>query len=251
MARLDDVVAFCLERTQTLAWKDFPGAWNGLQVANGGEVRRIGAAVDAGLVPFRLAEQEGVDFLIVHHGLFWDNHRPLTGPAYVKIRTLLRADCALFSCHLPLDAHPEIGNNALLARELELAPKRGFLPFEGREVGLVAEGGLPRAELRRRLDMLFPGAVTAIEYGPETPAEVAILTGSGASAVAELRPAGLHTLVTGEIRQNHFNLAQEHELNLYLCGHYATETFGVQALAREAAEHFGLPWSFLATPCPL
>ncbi len=116
MVSLQSLVHACDERTRRAAFKDAPGAFNGLQVANEGQVTKIGAAVDAGLVPFERAVEAGVDFLIVHHGLYWDMPKPLVGTAYKRVATLVRGNCALYSNHLPLDAHPELGNNALLAK---------------------------------------------------------------------------------------------------------------------------------------
>ena len=118
MAKLTDLVAYCDKRTRLAAFEDAPGARNGLQLANRGRVSKIGAAVDAGLVPFQRAVEADVEFLIVHHGMFWDMPRPLTGPVYNRLATLIHGDCALYSNHLPLDSHPQIGNNALLARQL-------------------------------------------------------------------------------------------------------------------------------------
>lgn len=251
MPSLTDLVACCDELTRSAAFRDFPGASNGLQVANNGRVAKIGAAVDAGVGPFQQAVAAGVDFLIVHHGMYWDMPRPLTGPVYERVATLLRGNCALYSSHLPLDAHPELGNNALLARQLGLAPARGFLPYEGNDIGLIAASPLSRAALREKLRALFPRGVTAIEFGSERPATIALLTGSGMSAVPQLRAAGADTLVTGELKESVFNQAQEEKLNLYLCGHYATETFGVKALAAELARKFNLSWEFIATDNPL
>jgi dinuclear metal center YbgI/SA1388 family protein len=245
-----DLVAYCDQRTRRAAFADAPGAWNGLQMANDGRATKIGAAVDAGAVPFRKAVEAGVDFLIVHHGMYWDMPLPITGKVYDRVSTLLRGNCALYSNHLPLDSHPEIGNNALLARQLGLAPRRGFIPNAGGDIGLIAAGGLPRAALRAKLEKLYP-RVIAIEYGSDTPAEVAFCSGGGNSAVPELAPAGVDTLVTGELREEFFNRAQEERLNLYLCGHYATEVHAVRALAAELAEKFGLPWTWIATENPL
>lgn len=250
MPKLADLVAWCDRRTRRAAFVDFPGAANGLQVANNGRVTRIGAAVDAGLVPFEQAAAAGVDFLIVHHGLFWAPPRPITGPTHRKLATLLRANCALYSSHLPLDAHPRIGNNALLARQLGLRPARTFLVHEGEAIGLVARAARPRAALRRRLEGLY-SRVVAIEFGSARPREIAFCSGSGNSAVPALAPAGVDTLVTGELREEWFNYAQEYRLNLYLCGHYATEVHGVRALAAGLAKKFRLPWEFIATANPL
>ena len=106
MAQLTDLVAYCDQRTRRAAFKDAPGAFNGLQVANRGVVTKIGVAVDAGLVPFQRAVAAEVDFLIVHHGMYWDMPRALTGPVYERVATLIAGNCALYSNHLPLDSHP-------------------------------------------------------------------------------------------------------------------------------------------------
>lgn len=250
MARLSDLVAYCDRRTRRSAFKDAPGAFNGLQVANRGRVTKIGAAVDAGVEPFRRAVAAGVDFLIVHHGMYWDMPRPLTGAVYDRVATLIGGNCALYSNHLPLDAHPDLGNNALLAAQLGLRRTRGFLPNEGGDIGLIARNRHSRAELRRRLGQLYP-RVIAIECGTDKPREVAFCSGSGNSALSALAGTVVDTLVTGELREEHFNRAQEEKLNLYLCGHYATEVHAVRALAAELAAKFKLPWEFIATDNPL
>jgi dinuclear metal center YbgI/SA1388 family protein len=250
MARLDDLVSYCDRRTRRAAFKDAPGACNGLQLANGGTVTKIGAAVDAGVEPFRQAVAAGVDFLIVHHGMYWDMPRPLTGAAYARVATLIRGDCALYSNHLPLDGHPEIGNNALLAQQLGYKRRRPFLVRDGEAIGCVADSRLTRSALRARLEQLYP-RVVAIECGGERPRRVAFCSGAGNSAVPELAAAGADTLVTGELREEWFNRAQEEKLNLYCCGHYATEVHAVRALAAELAKKFELPWVFLPTDNPL
>ncbi len=250
MPTLSDLVAYCDQRTRRTSYKDAPAAFNGLQVSNSGRVRKIGAAVDSGLIPFQKAASAGVDFLIVHHGMYWDMPRPLTGPMYDRVTTLLRSDCALYSSHLPLDAHSELGNNALIARQLELTPTRGWLPNEGGDVGVIASTSTQRNKLRSKLESLYP-RVIAIEYGSTNPSEIAICSGSGNSAISCLSVTGCDTLVTGELREEYFNFAQEQRLNLYLCGHYATEVHAVKALAAELSIRFGLPWEFIATENPL
>lgn len=251
MVELPKVVAFCDRRTRRTDIPDFPPAHNGLQIENTGTVSKIGAAVDAGERPFEEAAAQGIDFLVVHHGVFWDPPVPLTGPRYRKIRFALERNLAVYGSHLPLDCHPEIGNNALLAKALDLTRVDSFLPYEGTNIGLVATAPESRGELRERLERLFPGGVAAIEEGSERPERIGILTGSGSSAVERLADAGLDTLVTGELKQHFFNVAQEHRLNLYCCGHYRTETFGVRALAEETARYFDLPSAFVSTDCPL
>lgn len=252
MPSLQDIVAFCDRRIRKSEIKDFDGAYNGLQLENNGNVTKIGAAVDAGQLPFAAAVAAGVDFLICHHGLFWSPPIPVTGPHYHKLKTAMDGNLAVYGAHLPLDAHPEIGNNALLAKALGLEAVGTFLPYEGTDIATLASGPAGgRAELAAKLQTLFPETYCAIEYGSAQPTRIGILTGSGQSAVPHLKSQGIDTLVTGELRQHHFNMAQELGLNLYPCGHYATEVFGVKALAAEVAAQFGLEWTFLEQPCSL
>jgi putative NIF3 family GTP cyclohydrolase 1 type 2 len=157
----------------------------------------------------------------------------------------------LYSNHLPLDGHPEIGNNALLAKELGLKPTRPFLVRDaGEPISWIAASKYSRAQLRNRLQKLY-SRVIAIECGSVSPREIGFCSGAGNSAVPELVREGVDTLVTGELREEHFNRAQEEKLNLYLCGHYATEVHAVKALAAELAKKFKLPWEFVPTENPL
>lgn len=248
---LDSLVRFCDLRVRRLEVADFPGSENGLQLQNNGKVTRIAAAVDAGLIPFQKAVAAGADFIIVHHGLFWNPLQPIIGPYYDKLKTAMDGNLAVYSSHLPLDAHPEIGNNSLLADALGLSVDDWFLEHEGTPIAAIASGISDREALKDRLRSVFPGGFNAIEFGRTDLGKVAILTGSGRSALTELKAYEIDTLITGELRQEHFNFAQEQQLNLYTCGHYATEVFGVKALASECAEKFGLDWSFIGTDCPL
>jgi dinuclear metal center YbgI/SA1388 family protein len=251
MISTEDIVKFCNQRTNLSEIKDFPGAFNGLQIQNSGSVSKIGASVDAGLVPFQNAISKKIDFIITHHGIFWTPPIPLTGPAYEKTKLCIDHNLAVYGSHLPLDCHPEIGNNAILAQKLQLEPIASFLPYEGVDIGLITENNQSRKDLANRLNSLFPKGIHSMEFGSETPSTIAILTGSGQSAVDKILDAGADTLITGELKQHHFNLAQELKLNLYACGHYATETFGVDALAKEVAEKFDLPYEFIDTDCTL
>lgn len=252
MPTLSDIVEFCDTYTRQRTVKDFPGAHNGLQIENNGTVTKIAAAVDAGQMVFEQAIQLNADFLICHHGIFWNAPVPLTGHNYKKVRTALEGNLALYSSHLPLDCHPEIGNNALLADALKLTRIGSCMTYEDVDIATIAagpDGG--RTELSKRLKTLFPDTYQAIEYGSQHPERIAILSGSGQSAVDQLRVNKIDTLITGELRQHHFNMAQELGLNLYPCGHYATETFGVKALAKKVSEQFNIGWSFIETDCRL
>lgn len=250
MQTLQVIADYCDERTARKSVVDFPGAVNGLQFANGGNVSKIGAAVDAGLRVFEEAARRGIDFLIVHHGMFWSAQQPVTGTVYEKFKTCMDAGLAVYGCHLPLDAHREIGNNAVLARELGLDVLEWGLEFNGTAFAAICRG-VPRRELSARLRRLFPKTFKAIECGEENPERVAILSGSGNAAVPALRGLGCGTLITGEIKEENFVRAQDENLNLYPCGHYATERFGVCALAAELSEKFSLPWEFVGFENPL
>lgn len=251
MADLVDIIEYCDKRVNCTGISDYPGAYNGLQLENNGTVNKIGAAVDAGQLPFEQAIAAHMDLLIVHHGMYWGSTIPLTGRKLHKIKTCLEGNLAVYSSHLPLDAHPEIGNNAIIAQKLGLKPISTCCEFEGTAIATIAEHTESRIALASNLKSLFPNTYNAIEFGSENPQRVVILSGSGRSALTEMSGLGIDTLITGELRQEHFNFAQEHQFNLYPCGHYATEVFGVQALAAEVAAHFDLPWEFVPSNCPL
>lgn len=250
MASLDELVAFCDARTRLTSYTDAPGAWNGLQVANNGRVTKIGAAVDSGRTPFAAAAAAGVDFLIVHHGMYWDMPQRITGHVHARLKTLFDANCALYSNHLPLDGHAEIGNNALLAKQLGLSPDQPFMEYEGEAVGCSAPWTGSRDELAAALASHY-SRVVPITCGSDRPARIAFCSGSGNSAMKELVATGIDTLVTGELREEWYNYAEENGLNVFLCGHYATEVHAVQALAAEAAAKFDLPWEFIPSVNPL
>jgi dinuclear metal center YbgI/SA1388 family protein len=230
---------------------DYPGALNGLQVANEGQVSRVAAAVDASASAIRSALERGCDVLLVHHGLFWDGSRPVTGRRYRRLKALLDAGVAVYSAHLPLDVHPEVGNNAVLARELGVTVDGGFGSYEGVAVGVRGRLKISREALAARLDDLLGGPVKLIPGGPERIATVAVVTGGAGSMLPEAAAAGIDALVTGEGAHHTFFDAMEGGVNAYYGGHYATETWGVRALARHLEERFGLPWDFIDLPTGL
>lgn len=251
MVPLSEMVTYCDQRLQHKEIVDFPGAHNGLQVGFENSIRKIGAAVDAGHFPFKKAIAQNINFLIVHHGLFWNPPVPITESNYQKLNLLFNNHLAVYSSHLPLDCHPEIGNNAILAQKLHLQKARTFLSYQGRDMGLITTFNGSRDHLHARLKGHFPRSLCAIQEGSDIVKEVAIVTGSGQSAIPVLSELKIDTLITGELKQHSFNIAQEKKLNLYLCGHYATEVFGVCALANELSQKFSIPWEFISTECPL
>lgn len=252
MVKLESVISYCNERLNIHSIIDFENAQNGLQLENNGTITKIAASVDAGLVPLQQAFQAKADLLLCHHGLFWSPITPIKDHNYKKIKTAIDNNIAVYSAHLPLDCHLEIGNNALLAKALSLEVVDTFLDYKGTNYSFICQSnGCTRTMLSERLKMLFPNTFSSILYGSETPKKIAILTGSGQSAVPYLKEHNIDTLITGELKQHHFNMAQELELNLYPCGHYATETFGVKALAEEVANHFKIEWTFLDQNCSI
>jgi dinuclear metal center YbgI/SA1388 family protein len=230
---------------------DAPGTVNGLQVANGGTVTRVAAAVDLCQATVRLAAEQGADLLLVHHGLFWGDPVPLTGRAYARLAALVRADMALYSVHLPLDVHPEVGNNVVLARELGVAVQGAFGRAYGVPIGVWGELEIERAALAARLARVLGVAPRVLAFGPAAVRRVAIVTGAGGSMIAQAAEAGVDAYITGEGAHHTFFEAEELGVNVFYGGHYATETFGVRALAAHLEAKFGLPWTFVEHPTGL
>lgn len=248
---LKEIAAFMDELLGCSGFRDYPGAVNGLQVENSGSLSRIGAAVDASEAVIREAVAAGVDLLIVHHGLFWSSPVPWCGATYRKMRMLVEADLAVYSAHLPLDAHPEIGNNALLARAIGLEGGVPFFPWEGRPVGLRFEEEVNREVLRGHLETAVGGSAHLAPGGPIVCRSIGIVTGGAGGDVAKAAAEGIDTFITGEGPHWSYAAAEELGVNLFYAGHYATETFGVKALADVVASRFALPWEFIDHPSGL
>lgn len=230
---------------------DYPQALNGLQVENSGSISRIGAAVDASEAVIKEAADGRVDFLIVHHGLFWQGARPVTGANYRKTRLLMEADMAVYSAHLPLDIHPALGNNALLGAAIGLEGGTPFLEACGQPVGLKFDAEINREVLRDHLERAVGGAVHLAPGGPNLARRIGIVTGGAGAEIAKAAAAGIDTFITGEGPHWSYTLAEELQVNLFYAGHYATETFGVKALAELLARKFALPWQFIDHPTGL
>lgn len=230
---------------------DYPEAHNGLQLENGGRVTRIGAAVDACGYTVDAAAEHGVDLLLVHHGLFWGGVHPMTGNRYRMWKRALDAGVAVYGAHLPLDAHPQAGNNALLCAALGLNGTEPFMPYKGTPVGLRGTVEMRRETLVARLAEAVGGAVRICPGGPGTVREIGVVTGGAGSEVRAAADAGLDTFITGEGPHWTYALAEELGVNILYGGHYATETFGVKALAAHLGARFGLPWEFIDHPTGL
>lgn len=250
-ADLSDITGFMDELLDTKNVQDWGFALNGLQLSNMGRVASIGAAVDAGEGTLRKSEAAGIDLLLVHHGLFWGGVQPLTGAAYRKVSMAVRADMAIYSSHLPLDLHPALGNNVLLAQALGLGAGEPFFMEKGRLIGRKAVASLPLDELVVRMEKAVGGAVRVFPGGGEQVRNVGIVTGGAGGEVARAAAEGVDTFISGEGPHHSAILAEELGVNMLLGGHYATETFGVKALAALVGEKFGLPWQFIDHPTGL
>lgn len=249
---LRDVVAHLDEYLRIREVPDYPGALNGLQVERRRpEVARIAVAVDAGLATLERAVALEADLLIVHHGLFWDGNQPLTGRRYRRVRPAIEADLAVYAVHLPLDVHPEVGNNAVLARALGMEPAGSFGVAQGQPIGVWGELEIGREALCARLDALLNTRVLLVPGGPERIRRLGVVTGGAASLTLDAAAAGLDALITGEGSHQHYFDAREGGINLYLGGHYATETWGVRALGQHLSERFGIPYEFIDLPTGL
>jgi len=224
---------------------------NGLQVEGPEEVTKVAFAVDSCQAAFEQAVAAGAQLLIVHHGLFWDKPLRLVGPLFQRVRTLMEGDCGLYAAHLPLDLHPEVGNNAELARLLKLKEPRAFAEEHGHKIGLggVLDPPIPLDVLVERLARATgESPVRVLAHGPAEASQVGCISGWGADLMDQVADAGFDTFVTGEASHTFFHQAAEWGLNVLYGGHYATETLGLKALARHLGKKFGLETTFLDIP---
>jgi dinuclear metal center YbgI/SA1388 family protein len=230
---------------------DYPGAQNGLQLENSGMVRRICAAVDACEPVMKAAAGETGTLLLVHHGLLWGGGQPFTGALRRKLQLAFDSDLAVFSSHLPLDAHPELGNNAQLAKLLGLQKREPAFVAKGQPIGFVGQLSMTRDALARRLEEALGGRVHVAPGGPERARRVGICSGGSGTEVTQAATLGCDTFICGEGPHHTYTLAEELGINLIYAGHYATETLGVKALAAAVAKKFRLPWDFIDHPTGL
>jgi len=250
-AALSTLTRYCDRLLRIARFQDWDGAANGLQVENDGHVTRIAAAVDATCATLRHATAARANLLIVHHGLFWTPAHPWIGTRYQQLRLLLDGNLAVYSAHLPLDAHPELGNNACLCRALGF---RQLLPFfRHREawLGFQTRTRLDRAELVSRLERALHHPVKLLPGGPLTCRRIGVVTGGAGGDLRLAAQEGVDTFITGEGPHWTFAAAEDAGINVLYGGHYATETFGVKALATHLSKRYHLPWTFIDHPTGL
>lgn len=248
MSDRDDILAWADEYLDVAAYPDYGPM--GLQVVGADDVRKVACGVSASRELFERAAEAGAQLVLVHHGLFWDRDTRVIGPVMRgRLKALFDADLSLAAYHLALDAHPVLGNNALLAEELGVAREQRFADGFGFG-GRLAER-LPISALAERVREKLGRMPLVFSYGPEEVERVAICSGGAARYVADAAAAGYDCFVTGEADEPTKHAAKELGIHFVAGGHYATETLGVRALAAKLAEQFGIEWEFVDLPNPV
>ena len=248
MATLDDIVSFLDTELRIKEVPDYPGAMNGLQMEGRQAVKRVAVAVDASLPVVRKAIESGANLLIVHHGMFWNGARMVTGATYEKFKIAMEAGLAIYSAHIPLDIHPVVGNNARLASALELQGAEPFFEWKGILLGIRGrfEGSLN--QLVRRVGEVLGEDPHVCCAGSGKAGVVGVITGGAGSEVVAVRESGIDSFLTGEGPHWSYTEAEELGMNMIYGGHYLTETGGVKAIADVLSEKFGLEAGFIDHP---
>jgi len=248
---LQEIVEYCDSFLRIGEVKDYENALNGVQVENSGTVKKIAAAVDVSTRVLQEAAKCGANLLIVHHGMFWPGLRPVTKALRRQLNFAFESDMAIYSAHLPLDLHPEVGNNVLLMHALGFEDSQPFFEEKGSLLGRRASVDIALDQLVKRLEKAVGGVVKPMAFGPKTVRHLGIITGAAGSEIERIAGEGIDTFITGEAPHWAAIAAAEMGLNLLLAGHYATETFGVKTLAAHIAGKFQLDWQFIDLPTGL
>ena len=253
MAVRDEILAFLDELLEPGEWQDYGP--NGLQVPGAADVSLVVTGVSAHRELFERAAQAGAQLVLCHHGLFWDSQpRSVSAQMRARLEALFAADMSLAAYHLPLDAHPVVGNNALLCEALGLERGEPFGDTRGRPLGFVGHArgeGIALPELLERCRSALGQEPLAFDAGPEPVRTIGVVSGGGGSALREAIDAGLDALLTGEPEEFAMAEAREAGIHFIAAGHYATETLGVRRLGELVAERFGVEHRFVPVPNPV
>jgi dinuclear metal center YbgI/SA1388 family protein len=253
VAARDEIIAFCDQLLDAQAFADY--CPNGLQVPGGTDVEKVVTGVSAHLELLERARDAGAQMVLAHHGLFWDSHpRALSEPMAARLRVALEAELSIAGYHLPLDAHPEIGNNALLCAGLGFeAAGEPFAETRGRAIGVIGRRAKPlaAAELFAAVADLVGREPLVFDAGPELVRSLGVVSGGGAGYVHEAIARDLDALLTGEPAEYAMADAREGGLHFIAAGHYATETLGIRRLGDLIAERFGVAHEFIEIPNPV
>lgn len=227
---------------------------NGLQVPGRTTIAKLVTGVSATLELFEAALAREADMVIAHHGIFWDgNPTSLTAPQALRLKLLLGKDINLAAYHLPLDAHAEVGNNALLCEALGLTRGDAFAAHRGKSIGWIGRSDQPidAVELVRRVNTATGREPLVFDFGPEQITRVAIVSGAAANHLSDAVAAGADAFITGEPAERVMAEAGENGIHFIAAGHYATETFGVRRLGELLGDRFGLDHEFVDLPNPI
>jgi dinuclear metal center YbgI/SA1388 family protein len=252
VARRDEIIAFLDELLDAPAFDDYGP--NGLQVPGADEVERVVTGVSAHRELFERAAAEGAQIVLCHHGIFWGaGPGPLTPQLKARLKALFDADMSLAAYHLPLDAHPEVGNNALICGALGLRRGESFAPHKGRDIGFVGrvDAPIPLDELLERCTAAFGAEPLHLGGGPDEVQAVGVVSGGGADALDEAIDRGLDAFLTGEPSERAMADAREGGVHFIAAGHYATETLGVRRLGELLHDRFGVDHRFVEIPNPV
>lgn len=221
----------------------------GLQVeANPADVKRIATAVDTSPDTIKAAAAWQADMLLVHHGIFWRTVEPIRGPLGARVRLLLSSNINLYAAHLALDAHPEVGNNAVLAKMFGLDVTDWWFEAGGVKIGVLGDMKTNINALLQNVNTQLHTQARLLAHGPQEVRRLAIVSGFGADRVAEVKRLGADTFLTGETSHANYWAASDYGINVIFAGHYATETVGVQALGQHLTTKFNLETKFFDFP---
>ena len=251
MPSLQTITGYLDESLKIKTTADWPNALNGLQVENNGTITKIGAAVDACEAVICEAVERKIDFLLVHHGMFWSGTQRVTGAFHRKLRQAIENNLAIYSAHLPLDLNPVFGNNALLCKALGFKETTPFFFEKGQFIGVQSAVSISRNDLQARLEKVLGGPVHLAPGGPEKIKRVGVVTGGAGAEVERAVAEGVDTFITGEGPHHSYTLAEELGVNLFYGGHYATETLGVKALAAHLSKRYRMKYEFIEHPTGL
>jgi dinuclear metal center YbgI/SA1388 family protein len=252
MTPIDRIIGFLDDLLVPGRFEDYGP--NGLQVPGRSEIATVVTGVSAGLELFERAAELDAGLVLVHHGLFWGARGAIDAPEKRRLKLLFDADMGLAAYHLPLDAHMQVGNNAILARELGAAELEPFAPVRGADIGVRARfagDGIDAAELVARVARVTDRTPLAFTDGPERVRTIGIVSGGAADNLDDAIAAGLDAFLTGEPAERSMLRARESGVHFIAAGHYATETFGVRALGDLLAERFGVRHAFVDVPNPI
>ncbi len=226
---------------------------NGLQTENSGEVKKVALAVDASLEAIERTRDSGADLLFVHHGMLWDKPVSLTGSMYKRIKLLMESDVALYAAHLPLDLHPELGNNAQIQKVLGWPVAGDFGEYHGTIIGKEVrfEKSIPLSKIVEHLKERLHCIPHIWDFGPETVKRLGYVSGDGLSILQQAIEAGMDAFVTGEPKHIFYWTAREAGINVVFAGHYTTETLGINAVGEVLRKKLGLETIFVDLPTGL